>query len=79
VPADIITKAQRKIVNAQKGAYVFFNVSANDPEDGPVAANANPASGSFFAIGATTVMVTASDHCGNSATNTLTVTVKRRR
>jgi hypothetical protein len=73
-----VTKPQKKRVGGQKGAFVFFNVSANDPENGPVQAIANPASGSFFPIGTTTVTVTASDNCGNNATKTFTVTVKRR-
>jgi CSLREA domain-containing protein len=74
-PPDQPILAQKKKVNKQKGAYVFFNVSATDPEDGPVTATANPPSGSFFPVGTTTVTVTASDHCGNTSTATFTITV----
>jgi hypothetical protein len=55
-------------VNHRQGAYVSFSVSAFDPEDGPVAAIASPPSGSFFPVGVNTVTVTATDHCGNTAT-----------
>jgi hypothetical protein len=78
VPPDIHTRPQKKKVSGQKGAYVDFVVSANDPEDGPVPAIANPPSGSFFPNGTTTVTVTATDHCGNTAVKTFTVTVRKK-
>jgi hypothetical protein len=71
--------AQKKKVNGQKGAYVFFNVSAFDPEDGPVPAIASPPSGSFFPIGTTVVTVTATDSCGNTSHAGFLVTVSKRR
>lgn len=57
------------------GATVFFSFSATDPEDGPVTATANPPSGSFFPVGHTSVRVTATDHCGNTGTAFILVTV----
>ena len=54
---------------------VTFVVSANDAIQGPVTATATPASGSGFALGDTTVNVTASDVGGNTANNSFTVTV----
>ena len=73
-----MTKPQKKRVNGQKGAFVFFSVSASDQDDGNVPAFANPPSGSFFLVGTTTVTVTSTDDCNNSSTATFTVTVKRR-
>ena len=76
-PSNITTEAQKKKVNGQKGAFVSFSVSAFDNEDGPVTATANPTSGTFFPVGITTVVVTATDHCNNCATKTFTVTVRK--
>lgn len=58
------------------GAVVNFSVSALDLEDGDVAATAVPASGTTFAIGDTTVTVTATDSLGGVAQKTFVVTVK---
>ena len=77
-PSNITTEAQKKKVNGQKGAFVSFSVSAFDNEDGPVTATANPTSGTFFPVGITTVVVTATDHCNNCAVETFTVTVKKK-
>jgi len=76
VPENIVTKAQKKRVNGQKGAFVFFSVSATDQDDGNVPAFANPPSGSFFPVGTTTVNVTSTDDCNNTGMATFTVTVK---
>jgi hypothetical protein len=57
------------------GAAVTFGASATDTVDGNRPVNCNPASGSTFSIGATTVNCTAGDTSGNNATGTLTVTV----
>src|SRR5205085_3764957 len=69
VPQTIDVIAQKKKVNGQFGAYVYFNVSAVDPEDGPVPAIVSPPSGSFFTVGQHTVIVTATDSCGNTSTS----------
>lgn len=59
------------------GAAVTFSVpAATDLVDGNVAVLAAPASGSTFAIGNTTVNLTATDTRGNSASSSLTVTVQ---
>ena len=78
-PGNIDARAQKKKVNGQKGAFVFFNVSAVDPEDGPVAAIASPPSGSFFPVGSTVVTVTATDSCGNTSIAFFTVSVSRKK
>ena len=78
-PGNIDATAQKKKVNGQFGTYVSFNVSAIDPEDGPVTAIASPPSGSFFPVGHTTVTVTATDHCGNTATAYFSVGVATRK
>lgn len=73
VPNDIVVNAKN-----EKGKRVYFQVSAVDSEDGRVPATANPPSGSFFPNGRTRVLVTATDSCGNTATKTFTVTVKKK-
>jgi autotransporter-associated beta strand protein len=57
------------------GATVNFSTSASDAVSGSVATTNNPASGSVFPIGTTTVTTTASDAAGNMASRTFTVTV----
>lgn len=57
------------------GAVVSFSATATDLVDGVVAVNASPASGSMFALGTTTVTLTAKDARNNTATRTFTVTV----
>ena len=54
-------------VNAtsSSGAQVFYNLTASGGCTAPNV-NANPPSGSTFAVGLTTVFVTASDTCGDS-------------
>jgi hypothetical protein len=79
VPNTINARAQKRKVHNRKGAFVSFGVSAVDPEDGPVAATANPHSGSFFHIGTTTVQVTATDHCGNTSTASFKVRVTEKK
>ena len=78
-PGIVDAIAQKKKVNGQFGAYVYFNVSAVDPEDGPITATATPPSGSFFPVGITTVTVTATDSCGNTATASFGVDVAKKK
>jgi hypothetical protein len=58
------------------GATVAFSASASDIVSGAVAVGASPASGSTFAIGTTSVTLSAIDAAGNTATRTFTVTVR---
>ncbi|MBS4032005.1 MAG: HYR domain-containing protein [Clostridiales bacterium] len=71
LPADITAEA-----TGPAGAIVTFAVSATDDVDGSVTANATPASGSTFALGTTTVNVSATDTAGNIANGSFTVTVQ---
>lgn len=78
----VITVPNRIVVNKRSRkkhcTTVHFQTSATDPEDGPVATMANPPSGSCFPVGTTTVTVTATDSCGNTATKTFKVRVKKK-
>ena len=69
VPANIIASAPA----TQCGAVVSFAPTATDNCAATVVAS--PASGSTFAVGTTTVTVTATDAAGNTSTGSFTVTV----
>ncbi len=72
VPADIIAEA-----TGPSGAAVSFTASATDLVDPSPSVTCSPASGSTFALGATTVSCTAKDASGNvSAVKTFKVTVQ---
>ena len=58
------------------GAVVTFAVTANDVEDGTLTPTVTPASGSTFAIGNTTVNVSATDSSGVTTNTSFTVTVQ---
>jgi hypothetical protein len=58
------------------GTPVQFSASATDLVDGNVTPNCQPASGSTFTFGDTTVTCTATDVAGNSAEGSFTVTVR---
>jgi autotransporter-associated beta strand protein len=58
------------------GAVATFTAGAQDAVSGNLAVNFSHASGSTFALGTTTVTVTATDTAGNTATGTFTVTVR---
>jgi X-Pro dipeptidyl-peptidase len=74
VPADIATET----TNAGGTAVTFTAPAATDDEDPNPAVTCDPASGSTFAIGTTTVSCTAKDANGNvSAAKTFKVVVKR--
>jgi hypothetical protein len=76
VPADITANATVGTTSLT-AAIVTFNASATDLVDGAVIPVCTPASGSQFALGATTVSCTATDARGNtSAPQTFTVTVR---
>ena len=55
---------------------VTFDVSATDSVDGPVTANANPASGSGFPVGDNTVQVTAMDSRSNPSSSSFHVIIE---
>ena len=57
------------------GANVTFTVLASDVVSGSVPAFANPLSGSFFSMGTTTVVVTATDALGHSGSSSFQITV----
>ncbi len=61
--------------SSPSGAAVTYTVTASDAVDGPRPVTCNPASGSTFAIGTTTVSCTASDTHGNTASGSFTVKV----
>ena len=75
-PPSITTPASLT-VNATSvlGANVIFTTSAVDLISGPVSTLNTPLSGSFFPLGATTVISTASDTAGNMAFKPFIVTV----
>ena len=70
VPSNITVAA-----TSGSGATVTFTTTANDTVSGSLATNNNPASGSVFPVGTTTVTTSATDAAGNSASSSFTVTV----
>ena len=70
VPANITVAA-----TSGNGATVTFSTTASDTVNGSLATNNNPASGSLFPVGTTTVTTTATDLAGNFASRSFTVTV----
>jgi X-Pro dipeptidyl-peptidase len=72
VPADVTATAP-----GAAGARVSYtDPTATDDETADPSVTCAPASGTLFPIGATTVMCTAEDADGNTATRSFTVTVK---
>ena len=71
LPADITAEA-----TGPNGAVVTFEASAQDIVDGSVPVVLEPPSGSTFPLGATTVVATATDAAGNSASGEFKVTVQ---
>jgi eukaryotic-like serine/threonine-protein kinase len=72
VPGDITT-----VTSDPAGAVVSFDVSVTDNADPNPQVTCDPASGSTFPIGETTVTCTATDSAGNTATASFKVTVLR--
>ncbi|MHB8520053.1 MAG: beta strand repeat-containing protein [Limisphaerales bacterium] len=70
-PANIPAEA-----TGPSGAAVSFTATANDIVSGAVSVTANPASGSTFALGITTVNLSATDAAGNTAHSSFSVTVR---
>ncbi len=71
VPGNITKEA-----TSAAGAIATFSASASDAVDGSVATTCEPASGSTFALGSTTVICSATDAAGNTGTDSFTVTVR---
>ncbi|MEO0650584.1 MAG: HYR domain-containing protein [Planctomycetota bacterium] len=73
VPANI---TQPSDAGACSGAIVsWIDPTATDDCDASPVIQCSPASGSFFAVGTTTVVCTATDACGNVSMSTFDVTV----
>ena len=70
-PADLVIEA-----TSAAGAAASYAASADDLVDGNVAVGYSVAPGSTFALGTTTVTVTATDAAGNNASATFKVTVR---
>ena len=70
VPANITEEA-----TSAEGARVSFEASASDIVDGEAASTCEPASGSRFPLGTTTVTCSATDAAGNTGSDSFTVTV----
>ncbi|HEX8115664.1 MAG TPA: HYR domain-containing protein, partial [Pyrinomonadaceae bacterium] len=70
-PADVVVEA-----TSAAGAAATFNATASDIVDGAVNVSYSAAPGSTFALGSTTVTVTATDAAGNNATTTFNVVVR---
>lgn len=70
--SDIVAEA-----TSAQGAIVAFDApAASDIVDGPLVPACTPASGSTFALGATSVDCVATDAAGNAATSSFVVTVQ---
>ena len=67
LPDDMTVEAAER-----RRRRVEFTATANDAVDGPVAVACDPASGSTFPVGTTTVNCTATDRSGNKATGSFT-------
>jgi hypothetical protein len=70
-PADIAVDA-----DAAEGKVVTFTATASDAADGALTPACVPASGTRFAVGATTVRCTARDSAGNEGTDSFEVRVR---
>jgi hypothetical protein len=70
VPANLTAEA-----TDASGAVVTFSASATDAVGGALTPSCNPASGSTFPRGATTVTCTATDSAGNTGSASFSVTV----
>src|SRR5579875_1957650 len=73
LPTQVIVQA-----TGPSGASVSYKANATDLVDGPVIPTCNPASGSTFAYGNTTVACTATDAHGNKASGTFDVDVQNK-
>lgn len=68
-------RAPRRVTRVR----VRYSVKASDAVDGAVPVSCKPRSGSFFAVGRTTVLCSATDSSANTAQRRFTITVRRTR
>jgi hypothetical protein len=71
LPADMIEEA-----TSSAGAEVNFSATANDLVDGDLPVSCNPASGSTFPLGTTTVDCSVSDSQDNTTSGSFEVTIR---
>lgn len=71
LPDDLTIEA-----TSASGAVANFTISATDAISSSVTTTADPASGTVFPLGTTTVNVSAIDSAGNTSTGSFTVTVQ---
>src|SRR5918997_1728211 len=71
LPSDITQEA-----TGQNGAAVTYTATATDAVDGSVPVTCDPASGSTFPLGTTTVNCSATDAAGNTGTGSFNVIVQ---
>jgi len=74
-PAIKVPDTITKPASSPSGEKVDYEVSATDAKDGTVAVTCDPASGSTFPVGRTTVACTSKDAAGNTATASFDVVV----
>ena len=74
-PAVTVPASIAKEATSAAGATATYSASASDKVDGSITATCEPASGSTFALGSTTVICSATDSAGNTGTDSFTVTV----
>ena len=76
--APVITAPPSMVVDAESrtGTSVHYRVDAVDGVDGTLVPHCIPSPGSFFPIGDTTVVCSATDQSGNFASESFTVTVR---
>ena len=73
---DVTTPADQVVSSGDPaGAAVNFSPTGSDATSGIASVTSNPASGSVFPVGTTTVTHTATDNAGNTSEGTHTVTV----
>lgn len=75
-PTLSVPKQVTQEATGPSGANVAFSTSSQDKEDGVLTPVCNPASGTTFPIGATSVSCVVTDSNNNSVSGTFTVTVR---
>ena len=74
-PAITVPASSQVTTTSKAGRIVTFTATATDLVDGPVAVVCSPSSGTRFAVGATSVVCTASDRRTNATSKSFVVTV----
>jgi len=77
-PPHLIVPANISVLAEPTSKIVFFNASAWDVLDGPIAASCSPASGSAFPVGTTLITCTTTNSRNVSAAGSFDVTVVQR-